>query len=66
MLVVTHEVRFAQDVADRVVFMEGGVVAPAFVLSSCANGPTAIAIFPCRPLSELSSRACARGMSARE
>jgi len=26
MLVVTHEVRFAQDVADRVVFMEGGVV----------------------------------------
>ncbi|CAG4900186.1 L-cystine import ATP-binding protein TcyC [Paraburkholderia gardini] len=26
MLVVTHEVRFAQDVADRVVFMDGGVV----------------------------------------
>ncbi|ARP78440.1 amino acid ABC transporter ATP-binding protein [Bordetella genomosp. 6] len=26
MVVVTHEVRFARDVADRVVFMEGGVV----------------------------------------
>ncbi|WP_027803747.1 amino acid ABC transporter ATP-binding protein [Paraburkholderia dilworthii] len=26
MLVVTHEVRFAQDVADRIVFMDGGVV----------------------------------------
>ncbi|WP_353189751.1 amino acid ABC transporter ATP-binding protein [Pandoraea pnomenusa] len=26
MLVVTHEVRFARDVADRVVFMDGGVV----------------------------------------
>ena len=27
MLIVTHEVRFARDVADRVVFMDGGVVA---------------------------------------
>ncbi|HVW51924.1 MAG TPA: amino acid ABC transporter ATP-binding protein [Trinickia sp.] len=27
MLVVTHEIRFARDVADRVVFMDGGVVA---------------------------------------
>ena len=26
MLVVTHEMGFARDVADRVVFMEGGVV----------------------------------------
>lgn len=26
MVVVTHEVRFAQDVADRVVFMDGGVI----------------------------------------
>ncbi|MDQ3695820.1 MAG: amino acid ABC transporter ATP-binding protein [Chloroflexota bacterium] len=26
MVVVTHEVRFAQDVADRVVFMEGGMI----------------------------------------
>ncbi|WP_250528450.1 amino acid ABC transporter ATP-binding protein [Caballeronia sp. GAWG2-1] len=26
MLIVTHEVRFARDVADRVVFMDGGVV----------------------------------------
>ena len=26
MLVVTHETQFAQDVADRVVFMEGGVI----------------------------------------
>lgn len=26
MLVVTHEIRFARDVADRIVFMEGGVI----------------------------------------
>ncbi len=26
MLVVTHETRFARDVADRIVFMEGGVI----------------------------------------
>lgn len=26
MIVVTHEIRFAQDVADRIVFMDGGVV----------------------------------------
>jgi polar amino acid transport system permease protein len=26
MLVVTHEVRFAREVADRVVFMDGGVI----------------------------------------
>ncbi len=26
MVVITHEVRFAQDVADRVVFMDGGVI----------------------------------------
>jgi cystine transport system ATP-binding protein len=26
MLIVTHEVRFARDVADRVVFMDGGKV----------------------------------------
>lgn len=26
MLVVTHETHFAKDVADRIVFMEGGVI----------------------------------------
>ena len=26
MVLVTHEIRFARDVADRVIFMEGGVV----------------------------------------
>ena len=26
MIVVTHEVRFAREVADRVVFMDGGVI----------------------------------------
>ncbi|MNN56097.1 hypothetical protein D3C81_1710080 [compost metagenome] len=41
-------------------------MAQAFARSRCASGPTAIAIFPCRPLSERSSRAWARGMSARE
>jgi len=29
MLVVTHEVRFAREVADRIVFMEGGYVVEA-------------------------------------
>jgi putative lysine transport system ATP-binding protein len=27
MLIVTHEMAFARDVADRVVFMDGGVIA---------------------------------------
>jgi ABC-type polar amino acid transport system ATPase subunit len=27
MIVVTHEMSFARDVADRVVFMDGGVIA---------------------------------------
>ncbi|MCW2865963.1 MAG: glnQ, partial [Marmoricola sp.] len=27
MVIVTHEVRFAQDVADQVLFLDGGVVA---------------------------------------
>ena len=26
MIVVTHEMKFARDVADRVIFMDGGVV----------------------------------------
>jgi ABC-type polar amino acid transport system ATPase subunit len=26
MIIVTHEVRFARDVADRVLFMDGGVI----------------------------------------
>jgi polar amino acid transport system permease protein len=38
MIVVTHEVRFAREVADRVVFMDGGVIVeegpPADVLST--------------------------------
>jgi len=29
MLLVTHELRFARDVADQVVFMDGGVVVEA-------------------------------------
>ena len=38
MVVVTHEMSFARDVADRVVFMEGGVIveegAPAQLFAS--------------------------------
>jgi polar amino acid transport system ATP-binding protein len=34
MLVVTHEVGFAREVADRVVFMDGGVVVAEAVLES--------------------------------
>jgi ABC-type polar amino acid transport system ATPase subunit len=26
MIIVTHEIRFARDVADRIVFMDGGVI----------------------------------------
>lgn len=29
MLVVTHEMNFARDVSDRVIFMDGGVIAEA-------------------------------------
>jgi ABC-type polar amino acid transport system ATPase subunit len=29
MIVVTHEMRFAQEVADRVLFMDGGVIVEA-------------------------------------
>jgi cystine transport system ATP-binding protein len=41
MLIVTHEARFARDVADRIIFMDGGVVAqdatPSEFLSGLAN-----------------------------
>ncbi|MBK5016751.1 amino acid ABC transporter ATP-binding protein [Pantoea sp. S62] len=41
MIVVTHELRFAREVADRVVFMEGGVVVanetPAVFFSATSN-----------------------------
>ncbi len=44
MLVVTHEMAFARDVADRVVFMDGGVICeegpPASLLSSPSNPRT--------------------------
>jgi polar amino acid transport system ATP-binding protein len=44
MMVVTHEMGFAREVADRVVFMDGGVVVeegpPAAVLSAPANERT--------------------------
>ena len=39
MLVVTHEVRFARDVADRVVFMDGGVVAVDTTSQAFFGGP---------------------------
>jgi polar amino acid transport system permease protein len=44
MIIVTHEVRFARDVADRVVFMDGGAVVeqgpPSQVLSNPAHERT--------------------------
>ncbi|NUR88197.1 MAG: amino acid ABC transporter ATP-binding protein [Nonomuraea sp.] len=44
MLVVTHEIGFAREVADRVVFMDGGVIVeegtPAEVLDNPANART--------------------------
>ena len=45
MIVVTHEMGFAKDVADRVVFMEGGVVAeqgtPDVIFNNTQNSRTA-------------------------
>ena len=42
MIVVTHEVRFAQDVADRVLFMEGGTIleaGPPTTFFACPEHP---------------------------
>ena len=37
MLIVTHEVRFAGDVADRVVFMDDGVIVEQGPPSRCST-----------------------------
>ena len=39
MIVVTHEMGFAREVADRVVFMDGGVVVEQGVPSEVINNP---------------------------
>lgn len=39
MIVVTHEMSFARDVADRVVFMDGGVVVEEGPPSQCIDAP---------------------------
>ena len=39
MIVVTHEMAFAHDVADRVVFMDGGVVVEEGPPSQCIDNP---------------------------
>ena len=39
MIVVTHEMSFARDVADRVVFMDGGVVVEQGPPSQCIDNP---------------------------
>jgi polar amino acid transport system ATP-binding protein len=39
MIVVTHEMAFARDVADRVVFMDGGVVVEQGPPSECIDNP---------------------------
>ena len=39
MIVVTHEMSFAHDVADRVVFMDGGVVVEQGPPSQCIDNP---------------------------
>ena len=39
MMVVTHEIGFAQEVADRVVFMDGGVVVERGVPNRCWSTP---------------------------
>jgi polar amino acid transport system ATP-binding protein len=40
MLVVTHEMGFAREVADRVVFMDGGVVVEEGVAEQVISAPT--------------------------
>lgn len=39
MVIVTHEMNFARDVADRIVFMDGGVVVEEGVASDLINNP---------------------------
>jgi polar amino acid transport system permease protein len=40
MIVVTHEIRFARDVADRVVFMDGGEVIEQGTPEQVIDNPT--------------------------
>ena len=40
MILVTHEVRFARDVADRVIFMDGGYIVEQGVSTEVINRPT--------------------------
>jgi polar amino acid transport system ATP-binding protein len=40
MLVATHEMSFARDVADRVVFMDGGVIVEEGEAKSVLSAPT--------------------------
>ena len=39
MIVVTHEMGFARDVADRVVFMDGGVIVEEGIPSEVFDNP---------------------------
>ena len=41
MLIVTHEMAFARDVADRVIFMDGGVVVEPGPVPGCDRAPPA-------------------------
>ena len=49
MIVVTHEVRFAREVADRVVFMDGGVIVEAGAAGGGDRQPQARAHAPLPP-----------------
>ena len=39
MVIVTHEMSFARDVADRIVFMEGGVIVEQGPAKELINNP---------------------------
>ena len=39
MVIVTHEMNFARDVADRIIFMEGGVIVEEGDARSLVNDP---------------------------
>ena len=39
MVIVTHEMQFARDVADRIIFMDGGVIVEEGLAEQVVNNP---------------------------
>jgi len=62
MFVVTHEIQFAREVADRVIFLDGGVIAASGTVSEVIDNPQLDAL---KRFLARSARAQAPGESAR-